>query len=544
MKGRNLGRCSISQFKWLESLYEAVTEGQDIPLLPESTPPVSIPAPTVGEIRAIIANFRNSTSPGSDMINVELLKKAPDEFVEKLHELIAVVWNSNVPPADFIDTVQVPIPKKPSPKATTDFRKITLCNVVYKVIATHLLYKLDEVTGELPTYQAAFLANRSVEDHIFTSKRITEEYWNHGISLYALALDIRQAFDSVSHAAVIEALQTLGVPNFLVNRRTPKVSKGKGVKQGCPLSPRLFTLVLHWILLKLKQLHPSVNLEHSVGMKPPFILAYADDLMIITSSLKEMDEIMWSLRSLLEEVGLIIHPEKTELLIRDPYETKDARLEQHIVGGFHLTSKASVRYLGAYLTATVNRPESVKRRCSQGSRVSKAILPFLKKNRVPWDIARRIYRSVVVPTVVFGLNAISLTAGNRRTLRHFERKTVQEWYKACGGVTIASTRSLLLKKTIIKTIVINRVTYWGHISRRMANHLLQAAFNLKIELPKRKCRPCDTWMQTLEKELAVFGKVKEDFVSLLLDKAALKKEVRKIYLLPEASDSEDESDDN
>lgn len=151
---------------------------------------------------------------------------------------------------------------------------------------------------------------------------------------------------------------------------------------------------------------------------------------------------------------------------------------------------------------------------------------------------------MVVPTVVFGLNAISLTAGNRRTLRHFERKTVQEWYKACGGVTIASTRSLLLKKTIIKTIVINRVMYWGHISRRMANHLLQAAFNLKIELPKRKCRPCDTWMQTLEKELAVFGKVKEDFVSLLLDKAALKKEVRKIYLLPEASDSEDESDDN
>ncbi|XP_038120316.1 uncharacterized protein LOC119770109 [Culex quinquefasciatus] len=359
MKGRNLGRCSISQFKWLESLYEAVTEGRDIPLLPESTPPVSFPAPTVGEIRAIIANFRNSTSPGSDMINVELLKKAPDEFVEKLHELIAVVWNSNVPPADFIDTVQVPIPKKPSPKATTDFRKITLCNVVYKVIATHLLYKLDEVTGELPTYQAAFLANRSVEDHIFTSKRITEEYWNHGISLYALALDIRQAFDSVSHAAVIKALQTLGVPNFLVNRvinlalkektclrwmnqRTPKVNKGKGVKQGRPLSPRLFTLVLHWILLKLKQLHPSVNLEHSVGMKPPFILAYADDLMIITSSLKEMDEIMWS----------------------------------HIVGGFHLTSKASVRYLGAYLTATVNRPESVKRRCSQGSRVSKAILPF------------------------------------------------------------------------------------------------------------------------------------------------------------------------
>ena len=145
--------------------------------------------------------------------------------------------------------------------------------------------------------------------------------------------------------------------------------------------------------------------------------------------------------------------------------------------------------------------------------------------------------------MTFGLNAISLTAGNRRSLRHFERKTVQEWYKACGGIETVSTRSLLLQRTIVKTVLINRITYWGHISRRTGNHLLQAALHLKINQPKRRCRPCDSWMQTLEKVLTAFRKVKEDFVSLFLDRAALKKEVRKMYLLPEVSDSEDDNDD-
>ncbi|KAL1399393.1 hypothetical protein pipiens_008256 [Culex pipiens pipiens] len=552
-KGRRFGsNCNISQFRWLESLYTSVVEGQNLLLLPEDGQ--SFPAPTRGEVRDIINNFRNGTCPGSDGINVELLKCAPDEFIDELHSLIEQIWNSNVSPAEFLNTVQVPIPKKCSPKSTDDFRKITLCNVVYKVIATFLLQRIDDITGELPTYQAAFMANRCVEDHIFSARRILEEYWNHGVTVIALALDLKQACDSVSHKSVIEALKALGVPAFIVNRvinmalkertclrwqnkRTPTVAKGKGVKQGCPLSPRLFSLVLHWLLLRLRELHPEVSLVHDRGLRTPVILAYADDLLIISKSPVELDKLVTTLRRLLEEVGLLIHPEKSELIKRDPYSTKEAPRESFSVGGIQLESKPSFRYLGTYLTATVNRPASVKQRCLQGTRVSKSILPFLLKNKIPWDIGRRVYDTVVVPTVIFGMNAISLTAQNRRSLRRFERKTVQEWYRACGGVTLVSTRKLLNNRTIVNRIKAGRVMFWSHISRREENHLLQAAFNFKLDLPKRKCRPCDTWGQTLDKDLASIGMVRADLAHLLHDKNKLKKEIKKRYFVRDPSDT-------
>lgn len=230
---------------------------------------------------------------------------------------------------------------------------------------------------------------------------------------------------------------------------------------------------------------------------------------------------------------------KSEILIRDPYSTKDPRIEDVEVGGMQINSCSSLRYLGTYMTATLNRPEAIRQRCLKATRVSKIILPFLRKNKPPWGIVRRIYATVIIPTATFGLSAISLTSQNRRSLRRFERKTVKEWLEACGLEKHISTRKLLRNRTITKKIRVHRIMYWGHIMRRKDNHLLHVAYNFESKGPKRKCRPCDTWHQSLDKDLASFGKTRQDYEGLLQDKALLRKEVYKLYALPEASDSEE-----
>lgn len=317
-----------------------------------------------------------------------------------------------------------------------------------------------------------------------------------------------------------------------------KVNKGKGVKQGCPLSPRLFTILMHYVLCKLKQKFPEISLGIGCSFKLPIILAYADDILIICHDLKLLDEISSTLKQLLAEVGLEIHPGKSELVVRNPESTKTAVEESFNIANMDIKASPIVRYLGAYLTSILNRPENVKRRCLQGTKVGKMILPFIRKNRPPWAIVRRIYSSVIVPTVVFGLNATALTARNRKTLRHFERKITQEWYKACGGSDKVSTKKLLLKRTIGKKVKVYRILYWGHIMRREQNHLLQAAYHLQLPGPKRKCRPCDTWFKTLDKELMSFNKTREDYAPFLLDRDALKRETNKLYSVADASDSE------
>lgn len=230
----------VNQFDWLQSVCDSVVENHSLPMLPENDE--EIPAPSLQDIKSILQRFKNGTTPGSDEINVELLKNAPDEFLEELQKIIQEIWISNKAPSDLTDTIQIPIPKKSFPKEVGDFRKITLCNVIYKIIASYILHRLDESIEEIPSYQAAFLSNRSVEDHIFTAKRVMEEYWNDGLDLYVFSLDIKQAFDSVSQPALIEALRFMKVHNFLINRiinlgltektclrwmnqKTPKVSK-------------------------------------------------------------------------------------------------------------------------------------------------------------------------------------------------------------------------------------------------------------------------------------------------------------------------------
>lgn len=377
---------------------------------------------------------------------------------------------------------------------------------------------------------------------------------NQGRELYVLALDIRQAFDSVNQEAVVKALQFMQVPNFLCNRivqlglaeqtsirwagkRTPKVKKGKGVKQGCPLSPRMFTFVIHERICRLKQKFPKLGIDHRGKLELPLLLAYADDLLVITESLQELDELVGELKVLLEEAGLVIHPGKSELLVRDPYSTRVAVEDTFDIGGMSVKSKPYFRYLGAYLSATLNRPISVKQRCLQGIRVAKMLLPFIQKNKPPWVIARRIYTTVVVPSIIFGLNASALTAQNRRSLRRFERKIIKEWREACGEPP-GITRKLLGLRTIVQRVKSGHFMYWGHICRRNENHLLQAALNLRLTGPKRKCRPCDTWWDSLDKELASLGKTRRDFEHLLGNKQDLKKEVDRACLVPEQSDSE------
>jgi hypothetical protein len=56
---------------------------------------------------------------------------------------------------------------------------------------------------ELPSYQAGFLKDRSCDYHLFTVRRIFDEYWNHGQELYIASIDLSKAFDNVYTSAFV-----------------------------------------------------------------------------------------------------------------------------------------------------------------------------------------------------------------------------------------------------------------------------------------------------------------------------------------------------
>lgn len=321
--------------------------------------------------------MRNNTAPGNDRLNIELLKYGPPLLFEEISKIIAEAWKSNSIPPEWIETTQIPIPKKSNPKSTQDFRKITLCNTIYKVYARFLLDTLSENIEEMPLYQAGFEHNRSVDDHIFTARCILDERWRKGKVTYILSLDLKQAFDMLKLEHITAILKFKGVPNYLINRiigaclsertciqwfgrKTEKVGKTRGVKQGCPLSPTIFTIALHSVIETIVEVLGNYKINGE-SMDPPMVLAYADDIIIISENTIELDRFLHKFIPTAGSIGLELNASKSQILIRDPIDplSQPQKGSNMRIGNLDIEVVDKMKYLGIYLTNNIdNQPRS------------------------------------------------------------------------------------------------------------------------------------------------------------------------------------------
>jgi hypothetical protein len=117
-------------------------------------------------------------------------------------------------PEGVNDTAIVLIPKVDQPEVLKDFRPISLCTVIYKVIAKCMVNRLRPILGDIVSInQSAFVPGRLITDNAlvaFECFHFIENNANLSKDFCAYKLDLSKAYDRVDWEFLKKAMQRMG----------------------------------------------------------------------------------------------------------------------------------------------------------------------------------------------------------------------------------------------------------------------------------------------------------------------------------------------
>ena len=160
-------------------------------------------------------------------------------------------------------SVFIPIPKKGNAKECSNYHTIALISHASKVILKILQARLQKyVNRKLPDVQAGFRKGRRTRDQIVTICWIMEKA-RVPENIYFCFIDYAKVFNCVDHNKLWKILKEIVIPDHLTcllrnagqeatvrtgHGTTDGFQIGKGVHQGCILSPCLFNLYAEYIM--------------------------------------------------------------------------------------------------------------------------------------------------------------------------------------------------------------------------------------------------------------------------------------------------------
>ena len=208
------------------------------------------------KVKWALGSITTNKASGADGIPVELFQILKDDAVNVLHSICQQIWKTQQWPRDWKRSVFIPIPKKGNSKECSNYHIIVLITHTSKVMLQQYMNQ------ELPD---GFRKGRETRDQIVNICWIIEKAREFQENIYLCFIDYTKAFDCVDHNKLWKILQEVGIPNHLTcllknlhagqegtvrtrHGTTDWFQIGKGVRQGCILSPCLFNFYAEYIM--------------------------------------------------------------------------------------------------------------------------------------------------------------------------------------------------------------------------------------------------------------------------------------------------------
>jgi len=341
------GNRTVEQSQVLTIWENYITELHDRPNRPETLevePEEEVDADEKGpyilqsEVEKAIKKMRNKKATGDNNVPGDVLKLLGEGGLNIMRKLVNTIYETGKWPKDFTEVTMIALKKEPQATKYSDHRTISLiahtAKIVAKILRRRIEKKIEDVFGE---DQFGFRRGKVTRDAIEMLRIISERILEIDEELSVCFIDWQKAFDRVNWTKLIQILKEIGIDwrkrrlisslymvqsvKVRLNRgKTRSVKIGRGVRQGCCLSPILFNLYSEYLT---KEALEGLGV-FEIGGQIIHTVKYADDLVLLTKEEKVLQDMIDELIESGRYYGMEMNVEKTKVMriSRQPFPVK------------------------------------------------------------------------------------------------------------------------------------------------------------------------------------------------------------------------------
>ncbi|KAK3538435.1 hypothetical protein QTP86_002335 [Hemibagrus guttatus] len=290
-----------------------------------------------------------------------------------------------------------------------------------------------------------------------------------------MGMDLEKAYDRVPREELWYCMRKSGVAEKYVrvvqdmyerSRTVVRCAVGQteefnvevGLHQGSALSPFLFAIVMD-------------QLSEEVRQESPWTMMFADDIVICSESREQVEENLERWRFALERRGMKVSRSKTEYMCVNEREgSGTVRLQ-----GEEVKKVQEFKYLGSTVQSNGECGKEVKKRVQAGWNGWRKVSGVLCDRKISARIKGKVYRTVVRPAMLYGLETVSLRKRQESELEVAELKMLRF---SLGVTRLDRIRNEYIRGTahvgrLGDKVREARLRWFGHVQRRENTHSLQ-----------------------------------------------------------------------
>jgi virulence-associated protein VapD len=288
---------------------------------------------TENTVNKILGQLKNDKATGKSKICNEMFKFGNRQSMTLITQLLLIIIiNKHIMPSNMNIGLTFPLLKdqKGSNKDLKNTRPITLSEVIDIIYEMYIMEVTDKCI-HLQPFQFGFNKAVSTQHAIFVLKETLMHQLTLNLMVYLIFLDFSQAFDKVNKTKLLLKLHNslnahvwLSLAKYMksasiIVKNSSEISSripvDTGVKQGGPISPRLFAVYIDQLISSLL----SSSLLCKVGAKTTGIICYADDIAIACNTKTEAQKALKLVETYCLENQIKINTEKTKWMCFGTY---------------------------------------------------------------------------------------------------------------------------------------------------------------------------------------------------------------------------------